>query len=278
MNKRKIVLCDLDGTLIDKQYALTVPLEDIAKTIRKRQLEGWLIGTNSDTPFEPLRGWAKYLGMNGPVICEKGQVLALSQADQPQVYGSMGDFFQRLRQQVALRVQETVERAFVGIGDVTEFISKGGRISGQDKYAVLINGYRRCSFSGYAKACRDGDLINDAEIFERFVEVVNSLLGADIKRLAAADKNSDYGILILHEEGASKAIAVKRLIERFGDEFEYVIIGDGESDAFDEKGYPVSVCAVGNAHPLLKENAKQSKGIIAKQSYTKGVIEILNNL
>jgi hydroxymethylpyrimidine pyrophosphatase-like HAD family hydrolase len=277
MKSRKIVLCDLDGTLIDKQYALTAPIDDVVKTIRKIKQEGWLVGMNSDTPFEPLRFWAKYLEMNGPVICEKGQVLAISPEDRPQIYGTMTDFFQRLRQEVALQVQEKIEQAFVGIGDVTEFIARRGRIFGRDKYAVLINGYRKCSFSGYAMACCNGDLVRDHEIFERFNEIVISTIGADIKKLEA-DKNIDYGILILHEYGVLKSQAIKRLIDRLGDEFEYVMIGDGESDVFSESGYSVRVCAVGNAQPLLKENAKQSGGIIAEESYTKGVLEILNNL
>jgi hydroxymethylpyrimidine pyrophosphatase-like HAD family hydrolase len=275
MKNKRILLCDLDGTLINEKYALTVASDEVVRVIREKQAEGWLIGLNSDTPFEPLRNWAARLQMNGPIICEMGQVLANSPGDRPEFYGTMAAFFQDLRQKVALRAQESIKHAFVGIGDVTEFMANEGKIFGVDKYAILINGYRQCSFSGYAKACRNGALVNDPEIFNRFSEIVLAAVGDELQRLDPADRSGRYAILILHEKGVSKSLAVKRFIDRFGDESEYIIIGDGKSDMFDEKASNVRVCAVGNADPALKENARQSGGIVAKGLYTEGVLEIL---
>src|SRR2546429_5655911 len=147
---KKIVLLDLDGTLIDKDYRLTVSYEHIKAEIKSIQDKDALVGINSDTPLLPLRSWAHHLGMRGPLIAEKGQVLALSPDDPPQRLGAMAPYFRHLRQQVLLQAHDKFPRAFIALGDVTEFLRQNGRIYGEDELAVLINGYRQCSFSGYA--------------------------------------------------------------------------------------------------------------------------------
>lgn len=273
---RRIILCDLDGTLINEKYTLTVLSKQIRKAIQKKQSQGWLIGLNSDTPLEPLKSWARRFGMNGPLIGEKGQVLATSSEEPPQILGTMAEFFLNLKRKVVLQVHEEMPRAFIGVGDVTEFRRKKGKIYGEDHVAVLINGYRLCSFSGYALACQHNQLVNDPEVFDRFCKLVLSVVDAEKEGLEV-DKNLMYGILILHEKRASKTLAVERLIKSIRPEIECVMIGDGDSDVI-VLDHPVKLCAVGNASPLLKERARETGGIVAKGTYTQGVIEILTRL
>src|SRR5437588_3343222 len=97
VNYTKIILLDLDGTLIDKEYRLTVSDEYIKATIKSIQDKNVLVGINSDTPLLPLRSWAHHLGMRGPLIAEKGQVLALSPDDPPKLLGAMAPYFRSLR-------------------------------------------------------------------------------------------------------------------------------------------------------------------------------------
>jgi hydroxymethylpyrimidine pyrophosphatase-like HAD family hydrolase len=275
---KKIILCDLDGTLLNKQYELTAPLHILVRAVQAKQTEGYVIGLNSDTPLLPLRTWASRFGMEGPLISEKGQLLSISPHSPEQVYGKMSAFFRRLRQQVMIRAHEEIPRAFVGVGDVTEFIIQGGGVYGVDRCAVLINGYRQCSFSAYALASNHGRLnAQDSELFERFCELVTSVVGDDEKLLDVADKNHDYGILILHEKGASKSLAVERLIKQAGDDAEIVMIGDRDADII-SVSHEIKLCAVGNASPSLKARAHETGGIVAHKAFTEGVLEILLRL
>lgn len=276
-SRGRIVLLDLDGTLIDQEYKLTESEESIRAVIDRIQSRNTLVGLNSDTPLLPLRLWARRFGLKGPLIAEKGQVLALSPTEEPLLEIRMKNYFDQLRQKVILTALEKFEAAFVGVGDVTEFIREGGHVYGVDRCAILINGYRECSFSGYALG-RDGSrLVKDPEIFDQFCDFVLSLVTKDLGRLDAPDRNPDYGILILHEKGASKSIGVRRLIGILETDIEYVMIGDGDSDIIDTD-HPIRLCAVGNASPRLKETARESGGIIASGAFTKGVLEILTSL
>lgn len=275
MHKR-IILLDLDGTIITRSYQLTVAGSKLRSVVENLQTGNTFVGLNSDTPLQPLKSWAGLFGMRGPLIGEKGQVLSFSPAEPAQTIGGMGDYFRALKRQVILRSHEQFANTFIGIGDVTEFVRQGGKIFGEDRQAIFINGYRQCSFSAYALAYRDGSLTYDAELYELFCNLVMSLVAPDEDRLAEADKNDLYGILILHEKGASKTRGFQHLIDRLGDEIEYVMIGDSLSDQI-LTDHPVKVCAVGNASPELKAWALETGGMVADAPFTEGVIEILSS-
>jgi hypothetical protein len=275
---KKIILCDLDETLINREYELTVPIQVLISAIQAKQSNGCLIGLNSDTPLPALRNWADRFGMQGPLLCEKGQLLSLSPNGAAEVYGTMSAFFHQLRQQVIVRAHEEIPGAFVGIGDVTEFIIRQGRVFGVDRCAVLINGYRQCSFSGYALASHNGRLgTQDLELYKRFCDLVFSIIGDDQKYLDEPDQNQYYGILVLHEKGASKNHAVERLIEQIDDNTEVIMIGDADADIISIK-HKIKLCAVSNASPSLKAKAQETGGIIASKAFTEGVVEILSLL
>lgn len=276
-SQRRIVLLDLDGTLIDKEYKLTVSEESIRVVIDRVQSMNTLVGLNSDTALLPLRLWALRLGLKGPLVAEKGQVLALSPTAEPLSEIGISDYFHQLKQRVILTALETFETAFVGVGDITEFIREGGHAYGVDQSAILINGYRQCSFSGYALGSRSDSLVKDPEIFDRFCDFVLSIVGDDSERLDPPDRNPDYGILVLHEKGASKSRGVTRLIGMLGTDIEYVMIGDTDSDII-QIDYPTRLCAVNNASPGLKAAVRETGAIIASESFTKGVLEILEHL
>jgi hydroxymethylpyrimidine pyrophosphatase-like HAD family hydrolase len=274
---RRIVLLDLDGTLIDREYKLTTSEESIRVVIDQLQKMNTLVGLNSDTALLPLRDWALRFGAKGPLVAEKGQVIALSPTDEPLSEIGVKDYFHQLKQRVILTVLENCEAAFVGIGDITEFIREGGHAYGVDRCAILINGQRECSFAGYALGNRSNRLVQDPEIFDRFCDLVLSMVGNDSGRLDAPDRNPGYGILVLHEKGASKSMGVTRLMRLLGTDIEYVMIGDTDSDII-RTDYPTRLCAVNNASPSLKEAVRENGGIIASETFTKGVLEILTRL
>lgn len=275
---KRVILLDIDETLLTPDYQLTVSIERFRHLVRSVQSDGTYVGLNSDTPLFPLRSWAHRLDLKGPLIGEKGQVLSLSHEDPPQLLGRMTDFFQNLRRQLILRAQEAFPRTFVGLGDVTEFIRQGGRIYGEDQHAVLINSYRQCSFSGYALDLHNGGrLVNSGAIYNHFCNLVLSLARGEQERLEEADRNDRYGILILHEKGASKNRGFKRLIERIGTDVEYYMIGDSLSDRI-KLEMPVKLCAVGNASPEFKKIVRESGGVVSQKPFTDGVVEILSNL
>jgi hydroxymethylpyrimidine pyrophosphatase-like HAD family hydrolase len=274
---KRIVLLDLDGTLINKEHKLTVSEESIRAVIDKVQGKDMLVGLNSDTALLPLRLWALRLGLKGPLVAEKGQVLALSPTHEPWSEIGLTDYFHQLKRRVILAALETFETAFIGVGDITEFIREGGHAHGVDRYAILINSYRRCSFSAYALGSHSNRLVTEPEIFNRFCDLVLSMISNDFGRLEIPDRNPDYGILVLHEKGASKSLGVARLMRMLGTDIEYVMIGDTDSDII-RTDSPTRLCAVNNANARLKEAVRETGGIVSNESFAKGVLELLMRL
>jgi hydroxymethylpyrimidine pyrophosphatase-like HAD family hydrolase len=272
----RVVLLDLDRTLLDDHSRLNASVEELRWSIRRIQGSNTVVGLNSDTPLGPLTSIARNFGLNGPCLAERGQVLAVAPDQPPIVLGGLTSFFRGLRQQVVVRAVEEIPRAFVAIGDVTEFLNRRGRVHGQDNAAVLVNGYRICSFSAYALTSRGGLLVRDDSFLDFFCDMVFTLVGAEIDRLEV-DKNPPYGIVILHQKGASKTTAFERLVELLGQHIEYFMVGDSDSDIIKSQ-YPVRLCAVGNASPALKEQATKTGGIVAEASFARGVLEILAHL
>lgn len=274
---KRVILCDLDGTLIDERYKLTAPLPALVDLLKRKQAEDVLVGLNSDTPILSLRGWARKLGMQGPLLGEKGQLLWLSPESSPQIYGKRPDLFRSLKERVLVRAHEEFADAFVAVGDVTQFIIHHGGVYGNDRYAVLINGYRQCSFSAYALKSNEGGLSTDAAFFKRFCDLVFSTIGDDLELLDEPDRNSANGILILHEKGASKNLAVERLMDQVSQDTEITMIGDSDNDII-SVARKVKLCAVSNASPLLKQKALETGGMVSSKPLTEGVLDIISRL
>lgn len=64
----KVAMIDIDGTLINKHYAITD--DQIYGAIQDVQNEGWTIVLSSDSPHETMQEWHRDFGMNGPIITE----------------------------------------------------------------------------------------------------------------------------------------------------------------------------------------------------------------
>jgi hydroxymethylpyrimidine pyrophosphatase-like HAD family hydrolase len=66
----KVVLFDIDGTLIDTSYDVTD--EYIYPAIQEARDAGWIVGLSSDTPHATMAERAQQFGIgDGPLIAEK---------------------------------------------------------------------------------------------------------------------------------------------------------------------------------------------------------------
>ena len=274
---RRIVLVDLDMTLIDGQYQPSSgSLGPLAETIRLLGQRGVVVGLNSDTPVSSLRWWSDELSLSGPIVAENGQVIALTSSDSPEVLSQNAAVFDSLRRRVLAALLECHPQAFIACGDVTLFRARGGRPHGVDHEAFLVNGLRQCSFSMYALRLEGDRLQPCAALMEQAETIVRRELSFEgVGSQVRLEPNAAYGILIVHEIRASKSLGVRRLMERLGAEYEYFMIGDSKSDIITDTPIPMKMCAVGNACSELKAVSRDSGGVVAERDLTEGVVEIL---
>lgn len=260
MNRKGLVLIDLDKTLINESYNLTD--ERIFEVIEEKKREGWLIGLNSDTPLKPLRIWYNLLEMNGYIISENG-ALIVSPGGKEIILSDSISLFAEIKQNVVLNLISDSEVELF-IGDATAFVKTVKNISSCLSVLVAINSLRKYSFSFFVRRIEAGELCRDLDIFCKIVEGVRVLLPSKGIREGLG---KEYCIFVLSPLDCDKSKAVSFLSGKYN---RIVMIGDSEADYCQG----VENMAVGNAKLALKEKAVY----VATREYTSGVIEILERL
>jgi len=261
----KLMLVDLDKTLIDSNYQITN--QGIFDEITRVQSLGWQIGLSSDTPLESLKVWRGRFGMNGPILAERGAVIWSPGKPEIVINPEAEQFFTSLR--LALIQQLAFNRINFFHGDVTQFIRNKPVLNEMvDPRLILIQAYRRCSLNFYGKKILpDGALDIDNNLTKQTVELTNRLMETPPFEVEE-DYNPDYGICIFSPKQMTKRLGTIRLLTDL-DLKKVGIIGDSTTDIV---GIDIAFhYAVGNAKPEFKNNSV----FVAQNSYTSGVIEIL---
>lgn len=267
---QKLVLVDLDRTLIDESYRTTIDNTLLVRAIESAQRGDIVVGLNSDSPADTLLSYASGWRMKGPTICERGAFYITSEGEKV-VVNKRATGFENLRS--AFVRQLTCDGAcldnLVIVGDVNSLVStdrKCGMCS--NKRAILVNGLRTHSTSYFTRKIDDSlrkDRKTSECIFAIFEGCVGSFFCPDE---IVFDLDHEYGFCSVHHVNTTKTNGV-RAVQALNKDRKIFMIGDSMTDFIDLGG--VVNCAVENASPQFKEVADY----IATQNYTRGVIEVL---
>lgn len=263
--KSKVLLFDLDNTLINQQYQITDG--QVLAEIQRVQDLGWTLGLSSDTPLEPLEVWRNRLGFNGPIIAERGALIKLASGEDVVTVENSETFFQTLKGHIVDEL--TRRRINFFYGDVTQFIRNNPTLRDMvDKRIVLVQAYRRCSLNFFGRRLNSDDQLEiDNELTASVVDITKA--GYTNPPFALAeDFNPDYGIYILSSDGVNKRMGTLALMQHMGIQ-DVGMVGDSGSDFI---GNDIAMhYAVGNAKEVLKSAAV----FTAKTPHTQGVTELL---
>ncbi len=131
-----LVLLDVDKTVIDKKYQLTVELHDFVRAIERAQDAGITVGLNSDSALPTIRSWAKQWHIEGPLLAEQS-VICLQHEDNRIIpmHGRLTQF-QAVRDAFVttlVRDECSLGQLLVVAGDVNQMLSErtGGEESQQ---------------------------------------------------------------------------------------------------------------------------------------------------
>ncbi len=269
----KLILLDLDNTLIDADYRLTVSEDEFRSVVQELANKDVLVGLCSDSATITLRQWSDRLGLTGPIIAERGAVV-WNPTKQTENIVDMSEtaWFQDFRMSFIKIVMQNFPGATLIIGDATKFVKERNMSGALTQQIFAINGFRVASFSffAYRPNSRGSGIEPDPELLSRTSALVMEMLKDYDKKKEELfwDENLQYGILIIHAGITEKWRGVSSVIKDLSPE-QTIMVGDGMSDFLGLSN--VMQYAVGNANPLYKKNSV----FVAQQPLTAGVIECL---
>ena len=274
----KIILLDLDETIIDTKYQFNCSRPLWKQTIKRAGECGVVIGLNSDTPLVTMRRLASEFGLSGPLIAERGAVVLINGVEHC-VAASTALEFPRFRLAVisALFPLVNAGRLLIVTGDVNELSNRMPRMikaACSAELAVLINGFRQYSFSCFVRKRENASWVKDSGVLDEVISVL-SKVGRDFRvlwKLRDIDRNPDYGFLGVHLRVTQKCMAVRRLLSE-AEGSQVYMIGNSMSDWCGENSR-LTHCAVANATDDFKANCAH----VAHGELTRGVIELIDKI
>lgn len=274
---KKIVIIDLNGTMVNKGYEPTIPLEKLLKSLVEAKDNGLVVGLSSDSPTETLRMVALSLGIDGPIVAEGGAVLCI---DETVVLNPDAKVFQRCSNTLVEHlINNRNPSRIVSVGDINRLtrllVSHEDIIGTNATEAIFINGLRIASSSFFclervgmvwSPSARLLEYLSNWSI--QYLDENKLINRADI----TIDSSIDYGVCILHHKNTKKSLALQPLRILYPNASIF-IIGDS---IFDWHGEVEGVvhCAVSNASSDYKEHCSY----VASKPMTEGVLELIDTI
>ncbi|RJQ35358.1 hypothetical protein C4566_00910 [Candidatus Parcubacteria bacterium] len=259
----------MDKTIVGVDYKPNSP--DFFDSILSFQSDDMLIGLNSDSPMLRMQQWATDFGMRGPIISELGGVISYQGKT---IFLRDNDPWSKLFSLVVNRIRLAFPEIRLLICDPTAFVRDVGEIDSPDSDWVILNSLRMVSFACLFRKLVDRRLVINNDLSELVSKFVLSIVDEIGMRpyLSQPDINHDYGIMILHEKGASKSWAIDDIKRMFPDSQIYMI-GDSMGDFMADES--ILQCAVGNASAEYKSHCQPELVAPANKEFTRGVEHLL---
>ncbi|MDL2362989.1 MAG: HAD hydrolase family protein [Patescibacteria group bacterium] len=257
-------LIDLDGTLVDETYNQNS--NDLIDTVTAAQSAGWTIGLSSDTPYEALKSWHEKFNMNGPILAERGAVVAINGVLE----------YSRHRAESYAVAREKIGEYFnkqsikVWYGNPVEAITQKKSIAEPGEAVMMVSDQRLCSLGIFARrVTANGVIVVDNNLLESQIDSIRDCYPVDLD--TSEDLNYDYGLVIATCRDVDKRTGTRSLLSklRLG---KIAMIGNSMADFL---GHDVANhYSVGNADEEFKAVADYSDPL----KYTLGVQSILKGL
>jgi hydroxymethylpyrimidine pyrophosphatase-like HAD family hydrolase len=262
-----LILLDWDETLVDKEIKINDAR--LNEVLRTRMEEGWVIGLNSDTPFRRLHNWWQSLGLNGPIVAERGAVVWWP-GSPPCVISESRALFAGIRHEITDAIMDSEDYALF-YGDSTEFIRSVNHIRIADKILVSFDAYRLCSVGMFVRVIVDGEPTKDKAALERIERLVTDIVPHHpLVSPVLVEREVSY--IWLNCTDVDKTKGVIALLKHSETPGRIIMIGNSMNDYIDLP--EVDHFAVGNAEQAFKKLAL----LVASDEYAKGCVELLGAL
>ncbi len=264
----KIVLFDLDLTLLDSNYQLTSEkFQEKCRAIG----DTIVLGLNSDTPMSRLQEWAKQLEIpdyrSAPLVAENGAITRLGSQDS---YLVEAEIFTTIRKQASRILPQHLKRELtVQLADPMKVLNGTTRLP--PGRHLLLDTERECSLACwflYISQCNQ--IQTDPEAMLLAKKPLKLLPGKPLYTDLSWDFDWNSAIAIARKPDTKKHMAAAKVVEHFGDAHSYYMVGNSVHDLLNPS--PFIHCAVANA----TANYRRCAAFISQSKYTLGSVEALD--
>jgi hydroxymethylpyrimidine pyrophosphatase-like HAD family hydrolase len=231
--QRKLLLFDWDKTIQEPDSTWPFKNRVFKSLIKAKQKAGWYIGLNSDTPYDRLFNWYSQLGMNGPILAEKGLVIGFPGLLQMQPIVRTEQLFSEIRLQLIQRLSQKNDVTFY-MGDNVDFVRKVRYIPPGRPIFVALDAYRMCSLGLIVcNVEKSGQLqIGNGSAWDEIHQLVADTL-PDNPLIGEMDTGGRYGGFIgVTTQGAAKRNGLAALYRQWPFD-RVVMVGDSLPDYMD---------------------------------------------
>lgn len=261
-----LILTDIDLTVIDRNYELTVPASRVNKAVEMCRHNCFEVGIVSDTPYGKLKEFAEWFDWRGPIVSEGGSIIVWPDGDKQVLIDSTiswsaikeagkNELFVSYPEGVVLEeYYDSVSKRELNLKDNTPIF--------------IVNPLRELSIGMHARIVESRGLCKNEALFNKLCSTLRKACG-DRSSNIAMDFNPNYGVCLLSDISASKERALSE-IRRCYPHLYIAYIGDGASDA-SARDHVNKLMAVSNGVPELKNKSDY----VAENAVTEGFIECL---
>ncbi len=275
---KKVIVFDIDGTLIDLNYKITQDVNLIKKSIKEAQDQGHIVSLSSGTPLPSIKKWADLFGIEGMSFCEKGAFVF--QDNEIKFINKELDnlIFQKVKHKI---IDYLIDSSMVQSGEMQLIIGDVNKnanglltniieLDNGIKSVVLINGMRMASLSMFVFS-RDtnGMWVKDYTLMQDMIDLAAQFFSKDFS--LEIDFNKEVGIIIWEHKNVSKKNTLHYIKEKYPDATVYMV-GNSLPDYLDDPS--VIQCGVANSDSDYKDKCS----IVSDSNFTEGSLEILQKI
>jgi HAD superfamily hydrolase (TIGR01484 family) len=277
MSPHKLILLDIDGTLLDSKYHSDDP--KLIDLIAELQHSGVAFGLNSNRALEDLLPVAKMFGIEGPIVGENGVFVYYPAKGKTKYFLDEAQLvaLKQTKQQSELKMRQLLQQAFSASevrweeADTIKAAAGANKSKYQENAIVVLNNrFRKYTVSAHLKTYRRGTLEPLKDILP---ELTAALSNAFKSKDITVAYSSLFANILVYSSLVSKRRAVEHLLKEDFPSAELFVIGDELGDYEMAAGLGEFLC-VANA----SDEAKAKASRISPQPHSQGVRWLLQSI
>lgn len=266
---RGIIFTDLDGVWFDEENNFAPPKAEVLQTIGMATSQGFVFILNSDTGADALLKFREELGFNGPVIAEKGAVIAWPEKEtKDYLFPEIKPLCKLIEAKFIQTIRSQLPQQSLFIGDAYQLIRSQNQYPQTNPVMYLVNSARECSVGIYSRIIdSNGNLTLDDLLNAETQNILENLIPPNNLELLCYSY-PNLGSCLVKSKQFSKVLGAQQILKLIPPSIPCWMTGDRPADSMVSIQNRVTSCAVGNADAQLRQDVAQTGGIQTPQELT----------